>query len=51
MNNKISSIKSIIDKKRNGITITSNMLNLEIEYISKTLEIIIKRNVSTVCNT
>ena len=35
----LSSIKSIIDKKRNGITITSNMLNLEIEYISKTLEI------------
>ena len=34
----LSSIKSIIDKKKNGITITSNMLNLEIEYI-KTLEI------------
>ena len=35
----LSSIKSIINKKNNGISITSNMLNLEIEYISKTLEI------------
>ena len=34
-----SSIKLIIDNKTNGMIITSNMLNIEIEYISKTLEL------------
>ena len=35
----LSSIKSIIEKKSNGTSITSKMLNLEIDYISKTLEL------------
>ena len=35
----LSCIKSIIEKKSNGTSITSKMLNLEIDYISKTLEL------------
>ena len=35
----LSSIKSIIEKKSNGTSITSEMLKLEIDYISKTLEL------------
>ena len=35
----LRSIKSIIDNKTSGMIITSNMLNIEIEYISKTLEL------------
>ena len=35
----LSSIKSIIERKSNGTSITSEMLNLEIDYISKTLEL------------
>ena len=35
----LSSIRSIIGRKSNGTSITSEMLNLEIDYISKTLEL------------
>ena len=35
----LSSIRSIIERKSNGTSITSEMLNLEIDYISKTLEL------------
>tara|TARA_Y100000746_G_scaffold34604_1_gene25947 strand:+ start:255 stop:578 length:324 start_codon:yes stop_codon:yes gene_type:complete len=39
VNTMLSSIKTIIEKKSNGTSITSEMLKLEIDYISKTLEL------------